>query len=286
MKLGHNFHLMCNRNREGSQATQANRLKSLKLITKDLKEIGYNQIDNAHSLKPKHVNDLVSHWKKNDLSSGTIKNRMAHLRWVAEKTNQPALIAKENAFYGIENREFVGKDKSLDFTDKAINAISDPYVQASALLQKNFGLRREEAMKICPVIADLGNQIFLKGSWCKGGRPRYVEITTPEQRTALDHAKQIAGNGSLIPAHLMYVNQMRTFERQMSGVGLGQSHGARHEYAQQRYLKITGWLCPVKSGPSRKEMTTEQKNIDESARLQISREMGHERIGITGNYLG
>lgn len=211
---------------------------------------------------------------------------MAHLRWVAEKINQPALVAKDNAFYGIDNRSFVGKDKSLEFTDTAINAISDRHVQASAMLQKTFGLRREEAMKICPIKADQTTHLALKSTWCKGGRPRDVPIRTQEQRDALEHAKRIAGNGSLIPPHLQYQNQMRIFEKQMSAVGLGQSHGARHEFAQQRYADLTGWLCPVKSGPARKDLSAEQKQIDQQVRLMISRELGHERISITNNYLG
>jgi hypothetical protein len=43
----------------------------------------------------------------------------------------------------------------------------------------------------------------LKGSWTKGGRPRTVPITTPEQRAVLDAAHRLAGSGSLIPAQTL-----------------------------------------------------------------------------------
>lgn len=45
-------------------------------------------------------------------------------------------------------------------------------------LQQAFGLRREEAMKIRPCIADRDDRLFLQASWTKGGRERIVPIRT------------------------------------------------------------------------------------------------------------
>ena len=42
----------------------------------------------ANSLKPKHVQALVELWLNQQLSPGTIKNRMSCLRWWAEKVNK------------------------------------------------------------------------------------------------------------------------------------------------------------------------------------------------------
>ena len=49
-----------------------------------LYELGYRLTD-AASLKRKHVEALVERWKAEDLAIATIKNRMADLRWWAEK---------------------------------------------------------------------------------------------------------------------------------------------------------------------------------------------------------
>ena len=54
-----------------------------------LHEKGFRHMD-AHSLKPKHVEQLVERWLAEKLSAGTMKNRMTALRWWAEK------IGKEN----------------------------------------------------------------------------------------------------------------------------------------------------------------------------------------------
>ncbi|WP_238582898.1 phage integrase N-terminal domain-containing protein [Isoalcanivorax pacificus] len=42
----------------------------------------------ASSLKGKHVQALLDRWQGEGLSSGTIKNRLSHLRWWAEKIGE------------------------------------------------------------------------------------------------------------------------------------------------------------------------------------------------------
>jgi integrase len=48
----------------------------------------------------------------------------------------------------------------------------------SLRLQRAFGLRREEAIKLQPRWADRGDHLQLKASWTKGGRERTVPIRT------------------------------------------------------------------------------------------------------------
>ena len=102
----------------------------------------------------------------------------------------------------------------------------------------------------------------------------------------LDKAKQLAGNGSLIPKGMRYVEQLKRFETQCNKVGINHVHGLRHRYAQQRYRELTGWECPANGGPKSKQLTPEQKAIDREARMTISHEMGHGREQITAQYIG
>jgi len=74
---------LCQRNRDGSRATQRDRERSLDLFANQLHEMGFRYMA-ASSLKPKHVEALVERWKAEGLDPGTIKNRMAALRWWAE----------------------------------------------------------------------------------------------------------------------------------------------------------------------------------------------------------
>src|ERR1700730_14954468 len=107
---------LCRRNRDGSYATQADREHILDLIADQLHEKGFRHM-NAHSLKPKHVEKLVERWLAENLSPGTIKNRMSALRWWAEKIGKENIIARTNAAYGIPDRVYVtniSKAKELD----------------------------------------------------------------------------------------------------------------------------------------------------------------------------
>jgi hypothetical protein len=75
---------LCLRNRDGSHATQADRLRALTLMGRQLREDGFRQM-RATSLKGKHVDALIARWQAEELSPGTLKNRVSHLRWWAEK---------------------------------------------------------------------------------------------------------------------------------------------------------------------------------------------------------
>jgi integrase len=167
-----------------------------------------------------------------------------------------------------------------------LEKVKDEYVRMSLELQQAFGLRREEAMKFQPSFADRGDHLVLKASWTKGGRERIIPIRTEGQREVLDRARRLAGLGSLIPSSRNYVHQMRVYEGNTRRAGLSHMHGLRHAYAQNRYEELAGWKSPAAGGPNSKALTPEQRELDRAARLTISRELGHEREGVTCAYLG
>ncbi|MFK1433907.1 phage integrase N-terminal domain-containing protein [Pseudomonas aeruginosa] len=283
--LTYTLRQLCQRNRDGSHTSQADRLRALTLVSRQLREAGFRQM-RAGSLKGKHVDALVERWQGEGLSAGTLKNRMAHLRWWAEKVGKAGIIPADNARLGIPERQHVTNlDKSRELGN-ALDQVRDAHVRMSLQLQQAFGLRREESIKFQPGYADRGDHIALKGSWTKGGRERNVPITTDEQRRVLDLAHQLAGAGSLIPAHKSYIQQRHVYDGQCKAAGLSHMHGLRHRYAQQRYEALTGWKAPAAGGPSAGELTPAQRALDAQARQAISRELGHERTQITAVYLG
>ena len=72
--LNHQLKQLCLRNRDGSFATQHDRERVLTLIADQLHALGFRGMG-IGSLKPKHVDTLVDHWQRTELSVGTIKNR-------------------------------------------------------------------------------------------------------------------------------------------------------------------------------------------------------------------
>lgn len=283
-----NYQLMklCRQNRDGGFSTQATRSRILDLAANQLHALGYRNMK-ATSLKPKHVDALIKHWSEQRLSTGTLKNRLSALRWWAKKVNKQNVIARDNTAYGIDARAYVAKHSKAQTLDEGkLQKISDAYVRMSVRLQAAFGLRREEAIKFQPVYATRDDHIQLKSSWTKGGRARSVPIASEDQRRLLDEARVLAKGGSLIPPHLNYVQQLHRYEKQTANAGFSRLHGLRHDYAQRRYLQLTGRACPAAGGLSSKDQTPEQSALDLKARLMISHELGHTREAITAVYLG
>lgn len=284
--LNYQLKQMCDRNRDGSYATQADRERILTLLANQLFELGYLHM-RPDSLKPKHVEALLGRWQAEGIATGTIKNRMSALRWWAEKVGKQNMIARGNDAYGIAHRVHVTNVSKAQVLDAAMLArVTDPYTAMSLRLQAAFGLRREESIKIRPAFADGGGVLRLKDSWTKGGKYREVPIRTPAQRAVLDEARRLTGAGSLIPSDLRYRDQLQRFKAQCARAGIHGVHGLRHQYAQTRYVELTGWASPAAGGPTSKQLTHEQKASDKRARETISIEMGHHRIQITAVYLG
>lgn len=277
--------LLCQRNRDGSYATQADRMRTLTLASRQLLEAGFRRM-RPNSLKSKHIEALLERWRAEALSAGTLKNRLAHLRWWAEKVNRAGVIPADNARLAIPVRRYVTNESKARHLGDNLDHVSDPHVRMSLALQQAFGLRREECIKFRPRYADRGDHIALKGSWTKGGRPRTVPITTAEQRTVLDDAHRLVGAGSLIPAHKTYIQQRHTYDGQCRAAGLNHMHGLRHHYAQARYEVLTGWQAPAAGGPVARMLAPAQRTQDAIARQTISCELGHERPQITAVYLG
>ena len=280
------FHLkeLCRKNPQGSHATRAARSRALSLIADQLKEGGY-RLPSARSLKPKHIRHLVDRWRGEGLTAGTMKNRLGHIRTWATWVNKTSILEANDA-YGVEQRQsFKGnRARSLDY--EKLGAVNDPFARAALKLQAAFGLRREEAIKFNPRIADKGDFICLKPSWTKGGRYREVPITHPKQRAILDEVRELVKDGALIPDGKRYIDQLRTYEHATLKAGLKNNHGLRHAYAQWRYQTLTGWKSPAAGGPKAAEMTPAMQTADREARLEIAEELGHGRIDVTNTYLG
>ncbi|EPC4780200.1 integrase domain-containing protein [Salmonella enterica] len=291
-KLNYELKNLCKRNHDGAFVTQKNRHNGLQLIASQLETVGFHtRVMSVHDLKGRHVNRLVSLWKQQALSDATMKNRLAMLRWWAEKTGNPGAV-KTSEEYGIGRRQLVtNESKAETLAGKDLSTIS-PWVALSLRLQEAFGLRREESMKFRVSWALKGQSpdsisaISLKPSWTKGGRPRSIPVLTQEQRQLLAEVRQLAGSGSLIPPDRSYREHLRVFERETASTGIGHTHGLRHAYAQRRYEELTGRKPPVLGGRTRRTMRREERQKDDWIRRQISEELGHSRISVTSIYVG
>ena len=272
--------------KEGAFGTRTGRSFNLARMANTLHDLGYRRL-RAKGLKGKHVEALVREWKRQGLSTGTMKNRMSHLRWWAKRIGKPNVVRADNASYGIgEHKRVANEDRSGDLPDDRLALVRDAHVRMALRLQAAFGLRREEAIKFSPSYADRGSKIVLKASWTKGGRSREIPVLKESQRRLLDEARAFAGGGAMIPGHRNYKQQLEVYEKQTADAGLKRMHRLRHAWAARRYEEITGWKPPAAGGPPMRSLKGARKRIDRDARATISAEMGHSRISIVQIYLG
>jgi site-specific recombinase XerD len=280
---------LCSRNRDDSHATQAARRDVLDQAARVLQKAGFRDLA-VTSLKPKHVEVLLAQWRADKLADSTMKNRMSHLRWVGEKINKPNLCPKNNDVAGIGRRSFIGTEtKAQKLDNDQLAKIGHERLKVSLELQQAFGLRREECMKIHPALAmerGGGDKVWMKDTWCKGGREREIPILNDYQRDVLSRAAALAGKGSMIPADKNYAQWLNTYENQTKRADMHVLHGLRHSYAQERFEAVAGFKSPLAGGPGRDQLTPEQKERDFEARMVVSNELGHNREEVTAVYLG
>jgi len=284
-KLQHSLRLVLNKDRSGSFSTRHDTKNLLLSFAGDVIKLGY-KITDIHQLKLKHIQTVVKHWQDKKLNNATIKNRLSVIRKLADLIHKPQLVPSNNQL-NIGKRSYVS-EKNRALVNPDFSNITDKYIKISLELQRVFGLRREESLKIKPHLADKNDYLQLQPSWCKGGRGRNVPIQTDEQRYWLDQAKVIVGKfgNSLIPDNKNYIQQRYIYDKQVQQAGLKNLHGLRHAYAQNLYKKITGLDAPINGGPTSKQLNPEHKKLDHQARMVITEELGHSRRQIVKNYCG
>ncbi|MBK1885629.1 integrase domain-containing protein [Marinobacter sp. DY40_1A1] len=119
----------------------------------------------------------------------------------------------------------------------------------------------------------------------KGGRPRSITITNPDEQIAILQAgAALQGDHfSLIPKDLSWKNfldnEIHKTISNLKKFSIASIRDLRAVYACNRYETITGEPAPVLGGFASKE-------LDNKARKIISKELGHARLNITNSYIG
>lgn len=188
--------------------------------------------------------------------------------------------------------------------DALIERVSayDRYVGASMGLILIMGLRRKESVMfrphrsvvpfeatgLVPEQREVDHYVQIKDG-AKGGRLRYVPLSTPERIAALKFAQAVAKGKD---AHLgdprrSLQRNLRRFDYVMGKFGItdggmgATAHGLRHEAMIDRYMvKSGGAAPPVRSG------NPLPPDVDLAARLAAAQLARHNRVKAAGAYLG
>lgn len=257
-------------------------------------------IQELSDFSPKHVRALIEHMQEEEEEASTIQNQLTVMRrllvWI-DKVNALDAVDQIVRDAGVAERTYVvtlsKMLRSKGFSKEELfeaSAAADKIFGSLTEMNVLFGLRRLEGTHLRPAESDEGDRLrVFRGT--KGSKSRYVKIETPEQRAALDKAKAIAAatyaGGVLTWPRLSPEAAIERYKHFCKVVGLTKDgrfqttpHGLRHEFAADKYFRLTGQLAQVESG------LPVDPEVDRKARKVLAEEMGHGRIEVCGAYIG
>ena len=217
-----------------------------------------NKIDKK--VLSKWIENLRERVSKRELSTSTTRNRIMAWNRVAEAIERDdlKLSAKEYALsrghIEYENRANPPGSREaflkwLDLRYKSTGDVRFKALQHAVKLQRYYGLRFRESVRICvrEKDPDKGFIKLSKHDGTKNGRPREIRIMNKEQYLSLKEAKEFTETQrwkSLIPRDLKYkqfkdfaYNTKREFEEE-TGIKFD-FHGERHIFAKSRVMELT-----------------------------------------------
>jgi len=284
-------------------------IKSLK----DLNEQHINKI----------VNDLQAKNRAGTLSTSTINSYISSINNISRYAGRDDLtvkasdyglsrdISKNDGVNKANSRETTAEFKAfLDSKYQETNDIRYAALKMAINIQEAAGLRLRESLLVKLTDKDLSKdtlRIASKGDGAKNSRAREITLNS-EQKQAILNAKEFLKEHNFKNLNVGTIQQGRDFANNAVKEFVKETgnnyhyHGERHFYAQQEYK--TAWqergydiLSRAQTGETKEQWqarilsetglsTKEFKAIDKEIRLEISRDLGHERVSITSRYLG
>ncbi|MDF3162358.1 integrase domain-containing protein [Pseudomonas proteolytica] len=247
-----------------------------------------------------HMRELVD---QGNVGIATAQNRLSSVNrtMAALRGDQHVKIPSPSKALGLQrsgvrSKAPQGQDRvRIELIAQALSKRQQSRVSAIVLLARETGMRLREAIladlpRLQREAQQLGKINIQDGT--KGGRsgasaPRWVAVTD-QVLDALNTATEASPTGSrnLLAPNESYKDFIQTVVRPARDLlhehGLKGFHELRAAYACERYEQLTGFDAPVNGG----RVHREDRELDQHARQQISRELGHNRMDVVSAYIG
>jgi len=209
-------------------------------------------LENIQNLKPNHVIAYVQDMQNRNLDNGTMCNRLAAVRVLANAIGKGNIVARDNKTYdinrGSRQKPIVANQSEIDRIRLALVERANAgdriamMCHAAAELREAFGLRAQESL-LSSKFVDTPKGIALQVEGAKGGRPRSLPIFNGEQLRAARNVALVSeylgsATGRIIPPEMSLkeaYNAQRTMWRELGGTKAASSHmhASRHTMAQE-----------------------------------------------------
>lgn len=279
-----------------SVKTQGFRAQAICKSFVELRTNGY-ALHSPYALKQKHVQFLVDLWIRNELTGGTIENKLTYLRALANWMHKPNLVGTLGDYVDREAQDLVRSYVALEdksWEGSGVDAVAkieeiaatDLNVAVQLKLQAAFGLRVEESFLLRPEEAVRKDGLLDVTRGTKGGRDRVVPIEF--KLSTLEEAAKLSNpyTGSTIPHGYTktqwkdrYYAVLKKHGVTKNGLGIT-SHGLRHQFLQTMYERLTGVSAPIKKAEGRVDRATHKE-----AMQRVVEAAGHSRATKANAYL-
>ena len=238
-----------------------------------------------------------------ELAIATAQNRLSSVNrtMAALRGDQYVKVPSPSKALGMRRtsvRHSVPQGQDPEHMNHIVDALCKhhmPRAAAIAQLARATGMRLREAIladlpRLQSEAEHLGRINIQEGT--KGGRsgasaPRWVTVDD-HIRDALRFAEQVSPDGSrnLLALNESYLDFQQGIVRPARDIlqkhNLKGFHELRAAYACERYEQITHHPAPINGG----HCYQLERRLDQDARVQISYELGHNRIVVVAAYIG
>lgn len=287
------------RHRKVSLMTRKNYRQRLTSFFNHMKKLNM-PVHGLMSVTPRQVRRVVEWMIQEKKSARYMRNVNTCVRRLGVLMGKPDLCPPMQYFTtdheAITTQQVALKRKDWDGDDERVNAVIEEMRQICAVtavqleMGRHFGMRAQETWCAIPSEMVVGNSHLSVERGTKGGRHRHVPIETEKQREVLARAIELASAHPQkilsVPGARTLASQRSRFYYQMRKVGVTRKdsgdvfHGLRHLYANEVYKEMTGVESPVRGG------ALANPELDDKARYELSKRMGHTRKEIASHYIG
>jgi len=290
-----------------SERTFRMQVEVMKQFARTLHGLGL-MVEMPHNLGIKHIDAVFDEWvNERQLSVKTLQNQKSRIKQFFKWIDKPQLVEYVGRIeeryadqypkgwrvqtVAVQSKSWRGSGVDIEALISKALAIDSRY-GAMLMLERAFGLRKKEVLLIKPWKADKGTYLDVASEIAKNGRHRTVEIRPGEygamQRRLLNFAKSICQKHEFLGWPDLTLKQSETrYYSLAKRVGLTKEHagmtghGIRAGHAED-ILLLQGVLPSTMGGT--KAMTSELQRM--AAKYDASRTLGHNRIEVTGAYVG
>lgn len=264
-------------------------------------------VNDARQIDRQTLLDYTEHLREQveqgAIGIATAQNRLSSVNrtMAALRGDQHVRVASPSKALGMRRtsvRRSVSQGQDREQVKRIVDVLCEhqmPRAAAIAQLARATGMRLREAIlanlprlkREAEHYGKINIQDGTKGGRAGASAPRWITVND-HIRDALAFAHQASPDGSrnLLAPDESYLDFQRGIVRLARDIlhthHLKGFHELRASYACERYEQITQHPAPINGG----HCYQLDRRLDQDARLQISYELGHRRIGVVSAYIG